>query len=158
MNITALATTEAFARLAAKVVAGPNGCHNWTGGKTTHGYGKIHFQRCSWLTHRLVMTLIHGQIAPGMEVHHRCFNRSCINPRHLELLTHAANSQIRNPETLVKSSTGVLGVYFVKDSGKYKVSLRANMMLHHGGIFSSLEDAIVARDELRDRLSATRHE
>lgn len=32
-----------------------------------------------------------GQIPEGMQIHHKCFNRSCVNPAHLEICTPKEN-------------------------------------------------------------------
>lgn len=37
--------------------------------------------------HREVYVLVHGDICDGIEVHHRCEQKSCVNPEHLEALT-----------------------------------------------------------------------
>lgn len=148
MSITALEITKTFARLAKRTVADANGCHNWTGAKTNHGYGITSYGGKNWLTHRLVMTLIHGNITAGLEVHHKCFNTSCMNPNHLAIVSHAENSRQRNPLTVPKASTGQRGVYLVKSTGHFKVALRDNMTLRHAGTFKTMEQAVAARDEL----------
>lgn len=42
--------------------------------------------------HRLMYELVYGEIAPGEVVHHKCANRHCINPDHLQLACSAENS------------------------------------------------------------------
>jgi len=43
------------------------------------------------LVHRLVATLVHGDLG-GQPVHHTCGRRGCVNPDHLQVVTHAANN------------------------------------------------------------------
>lgn len=41
--------------------------------------------------YRLVYMLTVGPIAPGYEIDHLCRNKLCVNPRHLEAVTHSEN-------------------------------------------------------------------
>lgn len=69
---------------------GPNGCWEWTGGKTD-GYG--HYGSPGWHTHRLSWILINGNIPFGLMICHHCDNRCCCNPEHLYLGTDETNAQ-----------------------------------------------------------------
>lgn len=57
------------------------------------GYPKLQIGGRMFLPHRLMAAAVAGrEIASREPVHHRCANRLCINPMHLEITTSAANT------------------------------------------------------------------
>ena len=73
-----------------------------------HGYFTTNLKRDGkWIAeyvHRIIYAALVGPLAPGMEVDHTCHDpavcpggdtcphRRCVNPAHLRLVTHAANT------------------------------------------------------------------
>lgn len=73
-------------------------CWPWTGGKTTHGYGMFYPAKGrSVCAHRQAFELVNGPIPDGLELDHvrawGCRLRHCVNPLHLEPVTHTENVQ-----------------------------------------------------------------
>jgi hypothetical protein len=69
-----------------------SGCYLWAGGSSS-GYG--HITRCKkqYLAHRCAFESVHGErSADGLVVRHKCDNKLCVNPDHLEIGTHKDNT------------------------------------------------------------------
>lgn len=96
--------------LAAKIRVDPSGCHLWTGAVNPDGYGLVRRDGKLWRVHRLVYTLEVGPIPKGLSLDHRChsmpgtlciggnacMHRRCVNPKHLEAVTHSENVKRKN--------------------------------------------------------------
>lgn len=89
-----------FERVLGSVAMGPNGCIVSTLTLNEDGYARIGWgeggrggkiYRIG--AHRAAWIATHGPIPDGLTVHHRCFNRRCVNVLHLELLTNSDNAR-----------------------------------------------------------------
>ncbi len=68
-------------------------CWNWTGATSNTGYGILSVAGVRTYAHRYSWTFLRGPIPDGLVVDHRCSNRSCVNPAHLEPVSIGENSR-----------------------------------------------------------------
>lgn len=85
-----MVTQPPLDRLMAHVSKDPDGCWRFAGSKV-RGYGQFRYEGRLHLAHRVAYQLLVGPIPEGLQLDHLCRVRDCINPSHLEPVTHAEN-------------------------------------------------------------------
>lgn len=70
---------------------GPDECWPWLATLDRYGYGTFHDGRRLTGAHRMAYELLRGPIPDGLELDHLCRTRGCVNPAHLEAVTHREN-------------------------------------------------------------------
>ena len=70
-----------------------NGCWVWNRKLTTAGYGRTMYEKKSVYAHRLAYVAFKGTIPKGLFLDHKCRNTACVNPDHLDPVTHTENVQ-----------------------------------------------------------------
>lgn len=73
-------------------------CWFWIGANS-NGYGYWEYDKKTHSVHRLSYEEHIGKIGEGQEIDHLCTNRNCVNPEHLEAVSHLVNA---NRSRLVK--------------------------------------------------------
>ena len=105
----------------------PSGCWEWMGTKIekgkSRGYGYFYIGGRNVRVVRWAYEYMIGPIPEGLELDHTCRNRPCVNPWHMEPITHADNCRrgsakkafcikghaLKHPNLYVKVSHGCRG-------------------------------------------------
>lgn len=66
-------------------------CWEWTAFKNHDGYGQFRIDGRMKGSHRVAWEFLVGPISEGNQIDHRCRNRACCNPDHLEEVTQHEN-------------------------------------------------------------------
>jgi hypothetical protein len=74
-----------------KVLFLPTGCWKWKGALNNVGYGSFWASYTRYGAHRFSYLLLHGNLTSGLEIDHLCRNKWCVNPFHLQEVTHEEN-------------------------------------------------------------------
>lgn len=132
----------------------PNGCWEWQGCLSKNGYGRFQVHPKTLRAHRVSYFLFNGSIPKDKIVCHTCDNTKCLNPEHLWLGSTKENiHDMINKGRVIRSrkkhrdhcSSKYSGVYFRKDSGKWKTSIMRNYKVVWRGQFDTEEEAHQAR-------------
>lgn len=139
-----------------------NGRGCWVFRGESNKYGALRVNNRSRPAHRVSYELYVGPIPAGYQIDHKCRTPGCVNPDHLQAVTHKQNGE--NLGLSKANTSGVRGVSWDRANKKWCVTVRHNYRRHWVGRFATLEEAeeavIKKRNELHtnnlsDRATAT---
>lgn len=84
------------ARFLERVEVDDNGCWLWTCTLNNRGYARMGMYKRLVLMHRWAYLLFIGPIPQDLELDHLCSTPRCVNPDHLEPVTHEVNNSRGN--------------------------------------------------------------
>ena len=84
-----------------RVVITESGCWVWTGptsGTTGRGrgYPRMCLDGATIAVHKTMFVCEYGPVPPKKQIDHKCKNRLCVRPEHLEMVTHRENQRRRD--------------------------------------------------------------
>lgn len=103
-------------------------CHRWIGKISPYGYGRVSIHGKEYQAHRLSYWIAHDELPEGLDIHHTCNNRWCVNSEHLQAVTRSENLRarpqaVKNPKTHCKRGHPFDEVntrYFVRGDRTYR--------------------------------------
>lgn len=110
-----------------------------------HYYGKKGITVCKrWLEFKNFFEDM-GQRPNGKSLDRWPNKNGNYEPGNVRWATHT--QQMQNQNTTKNNKTGINGVFFSKDRGKYRAQIGVNSKTKHIGDFADLKQAIIARKE-----------
>lgn len=108
------------------------------------GYVRVTIDYVGFLAHRLAWVLVHGSEPEGPIDH---IDGDGLNNRLSNLRVVTAQQNQQNQAKRVDNKSGVTGVFYRADRGKWMASIRVNGKSQNIGHFDSMQDAATARQQ-----------
>lgn len=78
-------------RFVSRHIVNEAGCWVWQGGLVKGGYAQLSINGSRQYAHRVAYEMYKGKIPDHLEIDHKCRVRNCVNPEHLEAVSHQEN-------------------------------------------------------------------
>lgn len=69
-------------------------CWFWIGYTAPSGYGHFSINGKPLVAHKYAYQEAHGAVPSGLELHHDCQTKNCVNPEHLIVASHSEHMRI----------------------------------------------------------------
>lgn len=131
-------------------------CWLWTASKNGSGYGQFSCGTRLQYAHRLAWSWANYCPMPPswLKVDHTCYNTSCVNPKHLRLVTSKQNQENRSG-LQTNNKSGYQGVIWLKRDRKWRATVRSAGKAIYVGYFDDVHEA--GKAALAKRLELQTH-
>lgn len=125
-------------------------CWLWIkGALNKYGYAPLGWQGRNSSAHRIVYELLVGPIPNGLELDHvkekGCTNKHCVNPEHLEPVTHAENMARARQGGVVNGKREKLITFSISVTPEQK------MLMENETAITGMSRSLIIRRALNDR-------
>lgn len=117
---------------------------------TTSGYLSLSVQNKHYYVHRIIWLLVYGNF-PSDQTDHKNQIRTDNRLSNLRSVTRKTNS--KNKRLPSNNTSGSMGVYWSKHSGKWLSAIQINGKAIHLGSFEHFKDALVVRKSAEQKYS-----
>lgn len=105
------------------------GCWIYSGATSGKGYRQIYVRTPSsrrkqrFRAHRFMYRLFHGEFPNKLDIHHTCYQRSCVNPAHLRPVPRRLNVLLTEEFVEHRKERLTILIYAVKDRATFGTQL-----------------------------------
>jgi len=107
------------------------GCWEWIGALGEDGYAALKKDGKRWRAARFFVEYYKNKIPLGYTVDHLCFNKKCVNPEHLEVVTQAENCRRRRVSKLDYNKVNRIRLLYKNGMTQIKLAFKFNVGQDH---------------------------
>lgn len=114
------------------LVDAATGCWVWQRAVSGDGYGIRTISKKRHLAHRLSYAKHVGPIPEGYDIHHKCENKPCVNPDHLEALERRAHRSVTHGYSLTQGTADIIRARCEELAAEFGTSMMAISAIARG--------------------------
>jgi len=121
-----------------------DGCWLWKGTVSNRGYGSLCVNNIKLLVHRYSFMYFNNTpyLKTTQHIHHRCYNKLCVNPSHLQLVTPSQHGNIKHEIITPTSSEEKSYRKLHRDEWQYYRQIKLRAKIKKGIVFLGVQHEI----------------